>query len=502
MISIINSASIFGIDAIKITIEIDACPGLPKENIVGLPDTIIKESRLRIRTAIKNSGFKFPIKSYTINLAPADLQKNGAYFDLPIAVGILENTNQLKTPPNSLYIGELSLNGDIKPVKGILSICSMAKENGIQTIIMPDANKNEARLIKGIQIAPIKSLKDLKQPLIYLPEESTGTCFLKTPDVENNLDYSDVKGQVTAIRALTIAAAGHHNLLLIGSPGSGKTMLINRLNTILPNLSIPLAIESQKIRSISNSPKHTISLKRPFRAPHHSTSYAGMIGGGRMPIPGEITLAHNGILFLDELPEFKKDVLEVLRQPLEQKKITLSRAQYHIDLPANFMFAAAMNPCPCGFHGDKKTTCLCKPYQIEKYTKKISGPILDRIDIIIEVTRLSKNDLIPKIPENKNRSSAYLATLVERAQTRQKTRNGNHVLNGNLSPKQIKAHCKIAKKGENILMTALDQGLLTGRSYVKTIQLSRTIADLENSTHISEGHVLEAIQYRSTQCFK
>ncbi len=496
MLAIIKSATLRGIDAVEITVEIDAAHGgLPGEAMVGLPDTVVRESKNRIKSAIKNSGLKYPLKFYTINLAPAELPKEGPFFDVPIAVGILQATEQAPLLENVLFVGELSLNGDVKPIRGAISICHMAAQKGYTHVVLPFENYNEARWISAITPIPVKNLAEIKAFLegtfeIPPPPE---TPVVITPLME---DFSEVKGQLAAKRVMEIVAAGHHNALLIGSPGSGKTMLLKRLPSIMPDLSVTEAIETFKIRSISlKNDGDGFTLQRPFRQPHHSISYAGLVGGGARPQPGEISLAHRGILFLDELPEFPRHVIEVLRQPLEEKRVVLSRASGSICYPADSLFVSAMNPCPCGYHGDPKIACTCPRDHMKRYWKKISGPILDRIDLVVFVERLTKMDLTEDLPVPDNPyTSSKMKTRVLQSRDRQEQRGPR--LNSGLTSQEIKQFCGISKEIQVFLGQMIDRGFLSGRSYVRVLKVARTIADLAGSESISLAHVTEASHYR------
>jgi magnesium chelatase family protein len=503
MLARVLSSAVFGIDAYVVEVEVDIAGGLPAFATVGLPEGAVKESKDRVKAAIKNSGYDFPSRRITVNLAPADMKKEGAAFDLPMAVGILAATDVVSKSKLDQYfiLGELSLDGRVKPIKGTLPISVTARDVSVKGLLLPRENSREAAVVKGVEVLPIDTLSDcvefLNGSLHIDPVEVDLEEVFRT-EVSYPVDFSDVKGQEHVKRCLEVAAAGGHNVIMIGPPGSGKTMLAQRIPTILPDMNFEESLETTKIHSVMGLIPANTSLVviRPFRNPHHTISDAGLIGGGQIPKPGEVSLSHNGVLFLDELPEFRKNVLEVMRQPLEEEKVTISRAATSLTYPARFMLVAAMNPCPCGYYSDLTHECTCTLPQIHRYRSKISGPLMDRIDIHIEVPAVKYRDLASRDPGEPSREIKKRVDQARRIQLN-RFKGMKIYCNAQMTNRHIKKFCQIDDGSQRLLEMAIDKFGLSARAYTRILKVARTIADLEGAENIQASHLSEAIQYRS-----
>ncbi len=516
MLARVYSCAVIGLDGVIVEVEVDVAQGFPGMDIVGLPDTAVQESRQRVQAAIKNAGLPYPRRRLVVNLAPATVRKEGPAYDLPIAVGVLISEEQLpiEAVQDALIVGELSLDGSVRHSRGILPMAAVARQQGFKRIFVPEVDSAEAALIPDIEVIPVASLADLFAHLcgeqIILPRSPI------TPEnlpVVPSTDFREIKGQEHVKRALEVAAAGSHNVLMVGPPGAGKTLLARAMVGILPHMSIEEALDVTRIYSVADQlpPEVPMIQSRPFRAPHHTISHAGLVGGGNWPHPGEISLAHYGVLFLDELPEFGSRVLEVMRQPIEDKVVTISRAQGSLTFPANFQLIAAMNPCPCGYYGDSLKSCTCSPSMVTKYQKRISGPLLDRIDIHVEVPRVEYE----KLSDNRlGEPSATIQARVEAARERQRqrfsqikqsnvksTQSGSPTYpeitcNADMRPAEVRQFCELDEAGRSLMRMAMGQLQLSARAYHRVLKLARTIADLAGSEHIQTPHLAEALQYR------
>lgn len=504
MFSTVNSMGVFGIEAYKVSVETNISAGMPSFDIVGLPDASVRESRERVRSAIRNNGLKFPLAHIIINLAPADVKKEGSVYDLPLLIGVLLSSGELECDASdAVFVGELSLQGEIRPVRGLLSMAIKAQKCGLKRMFVPASQSAQAAVVEGIEVYPVENVSQLLMHLtgMKLIEKTKVPPFntvLENSYKDNLLDFADVAGQVFAKRAVEIACAGGHNLLLIGSPGSGKSMIAKRIPSILPSMTFDESIRTSEIHSIAGklSNEHPLVTVRPFRSPHHTVSAPALSGGGTNPMPGEVSLAHNGVLFLDELPEFPRKSMEVLRQPLEDGQITISRVSGTLTYPCRIMFVAAMNPCPCGYFGHPVKPCSCSESAVRKYLGKVSGPLLDRIDIQIEVPPVRYDELVNKKPAE---SSESIRKRVEAAREIQRKRFENEGItcNAQMSAPMLKKYCELSDEASTYLKAGFEKLAMSGRAYDRILKVARTIADLSNSESITKKHIAEAFRLRS-----